>query len=122
MKSPQELLRQLEIEVRTPAERLPIDTFLPSPESLPSDFSPAPSMAQAGQARELGGMEGEKSVPPKSPPRGVHPDPSRRSPDTPKSLHEEVHEFMSRHQPARFDQEEDSDLLQGFDPNSLPED
>ena len=122
MKSPQELLRQLEIEVRTYAEKLPIDTFLPSPESLPSDFSPTPMAVEPAQARELVGVEEDLPRPQKRTGREETEDPSEESPDTAESLQDEVHEFMSRNQPAQLEEEEDSDLLRGFDPNSDLED
>ena len=51
MKSTQDFFRRLEREVRTPREPLPIDAFLPPPESLPTEFPDPASSAQPAQAR-----------------------------------------------------------------------
>ena len=63
MKGPLEVFRKLEREVRSPREKLPIDAFLPSLDSLPTDFPDPPPSRLTVQVREMGNasdMEQEK--------------------------------------------------------------
>jgi hypothetical protein len=88
------LYEALELEVRTPAEPLPVDAFLPAPEAIPSALrrteAPRPEPAPDDVAALLGRTEAGPEPPPAA----------RRRPRKPKvsdkSLEEEIAEFMSR--------------------------
>lgn len=97
-----DLYRTFEQEVRTPAERLLIDAFLPPPETIPSAFaappaSPVPEPAAddpfasafGGAAQPVARDREEPEPPPKK-------RPVRRRTEKEKSLEEEIAEFMSR--------------------------
>ena len=124
MKSPQELFRRLEREVRTPREKLPIDAFLPSPDTLPTEFPDPPPSALPAQVRELGSVadvEEEKRERRKlrRAKKAAAPPPDPSAP--PKKLEDEIKEFINRDRPEGSQQEDLSDFLGGFDPTEIPE-
>ena len=115
MKSTQDFFRRLEREVRTPREALPIDAFLPPPESLPTEFPDPASSAQPAQAREMMSAlddEEEKRERRKHrrgrKARSAEAEPLRK-------LEDEVKEFLNRDRPAGSRPEEISEFIDTVD-------
>ena len=99
----EDLYAQLERELRTPAERLLLDAFLPAPETIPSALykpaPPAPVADPAGAAE--GGLfaSGERAVArdrdleeEQAPRRKPRP---RKTAEPQRSLEEEIQDFLS---------------------------
>jgi hypothetical protein len=102
----QELYRRFELEVRTPQRRLLIDALLPDPASLPSALPVIPVPAPVA-AEDLAFLSGERPTTRDSSPEDEAPRPRRkprsapaRRKEGPKSLEEEVAEFMNRDRSA----------------------
>jgi hypothetical protein len=101
-----DIYQRFELEVRTPKRRLLLDAFLPSPDALPSTVAPPPpppplpgvSEEEAGLLSRLGAREPEEAPAPKSRQKAAQPAKSKkkREPATPKTLQEEIAEFMNR--------------------------
>ncbi|HMC82671.1 MAG TPA: hypothetical protein VKL61_05515 [Candidatus Polarisedimenticolia bacterium] len=120
MKGPLEVFRKLEREVRTPREKLPIDAFLPSLDSLPTDFPDPPPSRLTVQVREMGNasdMEQEK----RERRRQRRTRKPAAEPAAPKNIEEEINEFINRDKPEGNQEEDYSDFLGGFDPSEIPE-
>lgn len=95
-----DLFRRFEQELRTPQEPLPIDPFLPSPETIASSI-PAPTSAAAQQAaqpqgfvqqlraQDPGPAPQEPAAPTRRPKKSAEPGPAA-------SLQDEIAEFMKR--------------------------
>ena len=123
----EDLYQRFEREVRAPRRRTLLDAFLPPPESLESAVAPPtpppmpePSPEEAGLMARL-----ENAEPPPEPrPKPVK---KRRAvlakkKEAPKSLQEEVAEFMNRDQTALSpDDDLDAFLKNSLDPNVEPE-
>ena len=123
MKSPQELFRRLELEVRTPGEALPIDAFLPSPDTLPTEFPDPPPSSLPAQAREMGSLsdaEEEKRERRKQR-RGRKTRPAGAPAESPKKLEDEIQEFLNRDRPPGTRPEELSEFLDSIDLSEDPE-
>jgi hypothetical protein len=95
-----DLFRRFEQELRTPREPLPIDPFLPAPETIASSI-PAPATAAAEQAAQPQGFVQQlRARDPEPAPPEPAPAPRRRKksaePGPSKSLQDEIAEFMNR--------------------------
>jgi hypothetical protein len=101
-KTADDLYAQLERELRTPAERLLLDAFLPAPETIPSAlFRPAPPAPVSDPAAAEGGLfagadravardrEVEEAPAPRRRPR------PRQGAEPQRSLEEEIQDFLS---------------------------
>jgi len=117
VKSIQEFFRRLEREVRTPREVLPIDAFLPSPETLPTEFpdstpSPRPPPARArGSGAEADGERRER----RKQRRSRKARSAGAAAEPPRKLEEEVQEFLNRDRPAGSRSEEISEFIDNVD-------
>lgn len=123
MKSTQELFRRLEREVRTHGEVLPIDAFLPSPDTLPTEFpDPTPSSLPA-QAREMGALsDAEEEKRERRKQRRVRkPRPAGAPAEAPRALEDEIQEFLNRDRPPGTRPEELSEFLDSIDLSGDPE-
>lgn len=119
MKSPLELFRRLERAVRTPRERLPIDAFLPPPEELPTEFADPPP-PQLGHVREMGATpEEERAARERRRRRRVKKPATTET--APRSLEDEIHDFINRDKPEGLSEDDLSDFQGGFDPTQIPE-
>ena len=102
----QELYQRFEIEVRTPKRRLLIDALLPDPSTIPSSLpvvqAPPPVAAEdlgfLGRDR-IADRDPEPGEERPRPRKKAKPAPARRK-EGPKSLEEEVAEFMNRDRPS----------------------
>ncbi|HEV8375188.1 MAG TPA: hypothetical protein VGR38_03010 [Candidatus Polarisedimenticolia bacterium] len=123
MKSPLELFRRLEREVRLATKRLPIDAFLPALDSLPTEFPDPPPSAIPSQSREMGdSLESDedrrerrrarRAKKPAPPPEG----------GPPAKLEDEIQEFMNRDKREGTRPDEIAEFLGGFDPSEGSED
>src|SRR5215475_12599335 len=120
MKGPLELFRKLEREVRTPREKLPIDAFLPSPDSLPTDFPDPPPSQLTAHVREMGiSSDTEQERRDRRRQRRTRKPAPEKAP--PKNIEEEINEFINRDKPEGPQEEDYSDFLGGFDPSEFPE-
>jgi hypothetical protein len=123
VKSPQELFRRLEREVRTPREVFPIDAFLPSPDTLPTEFPDPPPSSLPAQVREMGPVsdaEEEKREKRKQR-RGRKARIAGAPAEPPKKLEDEVQEFLNRDRPPGTRPEELSEFLDTIDLSEDPE-
>ncbi len=112
MKSQQELFRRLEREVRTDRERLPIDAFLPPPETLPTDFPDPPPSAVKAEVREMGTLaDAEEERKERRRQRRVR----KPVPQAARNLEDEIHEFMNRDRPPGSRPEELSEFTDPAD-------
>lgn len=99
---PQDLYQRLEIEVRTPKRRLALDAFLPDPATLPSAVAaPAPPpLPEMGPEEAHFFRRHEADGDPEPEPKPRRKAKSAAAPknkkESPKSLQEEIEEFMSR--------------------------
>jgi hypothetical protein len=101
-----DIYQRFELEVRTPKRRLLLDAFLPSPDALPSVVAPPPpppplpgvSEEEAGLLARLGPREPEEPPPPRRRHKSAEPAKARkkRQPEKPRTLQEEIDEFMNR--------------------------
>ena len=121
MKSHLELFRRLELEIRTPKERLPIDAFLPPVEALPTQFPDPPPSKIPVQSREVGGSEESDEA--RRERRKVRRDkkPAPADPSQPIKLEDEIQEFMNRDKKEGTTPDEIAEFLGGFDPTEVPE-
>lgn len=117
MKTPQELFRSLEREVRTPKERLPIDSFLPRPEELPTEFPDPPPSQLTAHVRELGAEPDRRER------RRVRrvKKPAPQQAENPQNIEDEIHEFLNRNKPEGVKEDDFSEFQGGFDPTEIPE-
>ncbi len=102
-----DIYQRFELEVRTPRKRLLVDAFLPSPESLPSTVTPPPPPPLPAVSEEeasfMARLEARESAPEPAPePKRKKASATKKKKNAveqPKSLQEEVEEFMnsSRH-------------------------
>lgn len=121
-----DLYQRFELAVRTPKRRLLLDAFLPAPESLPSWVAPPPpppvpalSPEEAGLLARLDRDE-EPPPEPKPAPKKKKAAPKKR--DTPRSLQEEIEEFMNRDGAGLAPDEDLKRFLNAsLDPNTDPE-
>ncbi|HEU5182703.1 MAG TPA: hypothetical protein VFW45_18090 [Candidatus Polarisedimenticolia bacterium] len=123
MKSHLELFRRLEREVRLSGEKLPIDAFLPAPDSLPTEF-PDPPLSQAPvESRDLGGgyENEEQRREERRRLRRVRKAAPPPADAKPLKLEDEIQEFMNRDRKEGAKPEEIKDFLGGFDPSEIPE-
>ena len=123
MKSLLALFRQLEKEVRTPRERLPIDAFLPAADSLPTEYPDPPPSALPVQSREMRSAadEEEARLERRKLRRAAKAAPKKADPTAPLKLDEEIAEFMNRDKKEDVKEDEIADFLGGFDPSEFPE-
>ncbi|MGH9749768.1 MAG: hypothetical protein ACRD6R_07585 [Candidatus Polarisedimenticolia bacterium] len=100
MTGSKDLYEQFELEVRTPKKRLLLDAFLPDPAALPSAVTPpappppvmSPEEAQFFARRE----ERDEEPPPEPKPRRKAKAAPPKRKEAPKTLQEEIAEFMNR--------------------------
>ena len=116
MKSLLEVFRKLEREVRAAKERLPIDAFLPSPDTLATEFPEPPPTPLTAHVRELGATADEGRDRRKVR-RARKPSPQA----APKNLEEEINQFINRDKAEGVQEEDLSEFLGGFDPSEIPE-
>ncbi len=103
MKSQQELFRRIEREVRTAREKLPIDAFLPAPDSLPTEFPDPPPSAVKAEVREMGTLaDAEEERRLRRRQRRVR----KPAAQAPRNLEDEIQEFMNRDRPPGLHPEE----------------
>jgi len=125
MNNPQELFRRLEREVRSPKEKLPIDTFLPSPDTLTTEFPDPPPSNLTAHAREIGtSTDEEQQKLERRRQRRARKPPARdaeQAPAPPLKLEDEILDFMNRDKPEAVEDEDFSQFLGGFDPSEIPE-
>jgi hypothetical protein len=95
-----DLFRRFEQELRTPKEPLPIDPFLPAPETIASSIPAPASVASEQAAQPQGFVQQLRAQDPEPTPREPAAAPRRRkkSPESgsSKSLQDEIAEFMNR--------------------------
>jgi hypothetical protein len=118
VKSQQELFRRLEKEVRTRRQSLPIDGFLPDPETLPTEFPDPPASALPVEVRELGTLsEAEDRRRERRKMRRARrpPEEAAQSGKTLR-LEDEIQEFMNRDRPPGSRPEELSEFIVDADP------
>ena len=123
-----DIYQRFEIAVRTPKRRLLVDAFLPAPETLESAVTPPPPPPlPEAVAEDLGVLARLDAGEPPPPPR-PRAKKKRRGDETilkdkPKSLQEEIAEFMNRDKPPGGAAEDDLDsfLNPSLDPNTDPE-
>ena len=121
MKSPFDLFRRLEREVRTPAEKLPIDDFLPSPDSLPTEFPDPPAVRVVGESREMRSMADEEQAREERRRQRRVKKAAAPAAKPARNLDEEISEFLNRDKKEEVKPEEINDFLGGFDPFDVPE-
>jgi hypothetical protein len=99
-----DIYERFELEVRTPKRRLLLDAFLPPPETLESTVTPPappPVPEEAVGEFRLGVRRDEEEEPaPRPAPRSKRRGAAARKREGPKSLQEEIDEFMKRDQTA----------------------
>ncbi len=93
-----DIYQRFERELRTPKRRLLLDAFLPAPESIESAVAqpPPPPPLPGESAEEFGRLslrDREEPAPPPKPRRKKSAPPKN---EKPKSLQEEIEEFMTR--------------------------
>ena len=117
--------QRFEREVRTPKRRLPLDAFLPPADAIPSAVAPpAPPPAV-----EVGGDEAETLKPRASgeprampKPRAIRKRTGSKGTAQPKTLQEEIEEFMNRDQRGISPDDDFTPFTsQGIDPNLDPD-
>jgi hypothetical protein len=95
-----DLFRRFEQELRTPKEPLPIDPFLPAPETIASSIPAPASFAAAQAAQPQGFVQQMRAQDPQPAPQEpvARPRKSKKSaePGPSKSLQDEIAEFMNR--------------------------
>jgi hypothetical protein len=120
MKGPLDVFRKLEREVRTPREKLPIDAFLPSPDTLPTDFPDPPPSRLTAQVRELG-ISSDAGQERRERRRQRRTQKPAAEPAAPKNIEEEISQFINRDKPEGPQEDDFSDFLGGFDPSEIPD-
>jgi hypothetical protein len=118
VKSQQELFRSLERELRTSRERLPIDDFLPDPQTLPTDFPDPPPSALPAQVREMGTIsEAEDRKRERRKLRRARKLPEKEAaPAAPLRLEDEIQEFMKRDLPPGVRPDDLSEFIGAAEP------
>ena len=98
-----DIYQRFELEVRTPKRRILLDAFLPAPESLPSSVTPQAPPPLPGPEMSPEEMnlyrprERDEGPPAEDPrPRTQRRKAAPKKKDAPKSLQDEVAEFMNR--------------------------
>lgn len=98
-----DIYQRFEREVRTPARRLLVDNLLPPPETIESAVTPPPPpVPLPGEAPEeerlFARLEAQDTEPEEKPKprRKVAAAKKKKTEEKPKSLQEEIEEFMSR--------------------------
>ena len=101
--SGKDIYQRFELEVRTPKRRILLDAFLPAPESLPSSVAPQapPPLPVPQMSPEEMNLyrPRERDEEPPAEDRGPRAQRRKAAPkkkDAPKSLQDEVAEFMNR--------------------------
>lgn len=122
-----DLYQRFELLVRTPKKRLLLDAFLPAPDALPSAVAPPPpppmpdlSPDEVGMLARLDRDEEPPAPPPKPAKKRKAAEAKKKGP--PKSLQDEITEFMNRDGTALAPEEDlKSFLTNSLDPNTDPE-
>ena len=121
-----DLFQRFELEVRTSKRRMLLDAFLPAPETLESSVTPPPPpVVPEMPGEEIGALARLEAEEPPPEPR---PKPARKKKrsalkktESPKSLEQEIAEFMNRDQGALSpDDDLDAFLKSAIDPNVEP--
>jgi len=123
-----DLYERFEIQVRTPKKRILLDAFLPSPETLePSVASqvppplPVPDMTPE-EINMFRRREPEEDEPAPAPKPRQKKKATAKKREEPKSLQDEVAEFMSRDRPALAPDDDLSALVDNaLDPKPDPD-
>ena len=103
-----DIYQRFELELRTPRKRLLVDAFLPSPDSLPSTVIPPPPPPLPAVSEEEAGfiarLEAREPEPAPEPTRKKVSGTKKKKKlvERPKSLQEEVEEFMNSGRQALF--------------------
>ena len=121
-----DLYQRFETQVRTPKKRTPLDAFLPAPESLESSVAPSvppplpvPEMTPE-EAHMFRRREPEDDEP--APKARAKKKATAKKKETPKSLQDEISEFMNRDRPALAPDDDLSSLVdQALDPKTGPD-
>jgi hypothetical protein len=121
-----DLYQKFETLVRTPKKRMLLDAFLPAPETLPSAVAPPPPPPMANLSPDEVGMlsrldrEEEEPAPPPRPAKKRKT--AEKKKEAPKSLQDEIAEFMNRDGTALAPEEDLKAFLNNsLDPNADPE-
>ncbi len=119
-----DIYQRFELEVRTPRRRLLVDALLPSPESIPSVVAPLPPPPRLpGEGPEeinLGSLRDREEPAPEPPPRPRRKKTGPTKIEKPKSLQEEIDEFMHRDRTA-LTPDDDAGLFQAPPPDPKPD-
>lgn len=123
-----DLYQRFEIQVRTPKKRTPLDAFLPPPESLESSVAPSvpPPLPVPEMTPEEANMfrrrEPEDDEPEPAPKARAKKKTAAKKKESPKSLQDEITEFMNRDRPALAPDDDLSSLVdQALDPKTGPD-
>ena len=112
-----DIYQRFELQVRTPKKRAPLDAFLPAPDSLESSVAPqlppplpVPEMTpeEANMFRRREPQEDEPAPAPK--PRAKKKAAAKKK-EEPKSLQDEIAEFMNRDRSALASDDDVSSLV-----------
>jgi len=121
-----DLYQRFELLVRTPKKRLLLDAFLPAPDALPSAVTPPPPPPMPDLSPDEVGMlsrldrEEEPPAPPPKPAKKRKA--AEKKKEAPKSLQDEIAEFMNRDGAALAPEDDlKSFLTNSLDPNTDPE-
>jgi type IV secretory pathway VirB10-like protein len=127
-KDTRDLYQRFEIQVRTPKKRTFLDAFLPAPESLESTVAPStpPPLPVPEMTPEEANMfrrrEPEDNAPEPAPKARARKKTAPRKKEAPKSLQDEITEFMNRDRPALAPDDDLSSLVdQALDPKTGPD-
>lgn len=125
-----DIYQRFELQVRTPKRRILLDAFLPAPDSLESSVAPQspPSLPVPEMSTEEMSLyrprerdEEPPAAEPKPRPRRKAAAPGKKK-ETPKSLQEEIAEFMNRDQAGLAPGDDlSASISSALDPNLEPE-
>jgi hypothetical protein len=124
-----DLFQRFEREVRTPRRPLLLDAFLPDASAIPSVFAPPPPPPSTVEADALPEFddpapvrdpEPEPTEPPRRAARRKRAEPPPKK-ESPKSLEQEIAEFMNRDQRGPSPDDDLSTFATSLDPNLDPE-
>jgi len=122
----EDIFQRFEKDLRTPQRRSPLDAFLPAAETLESAVAPPPTPEPtpmpepaANDFGALADIDRDPEPPPR--PRAKRKRSAPLRAEKPKSLQEEITEFMNRDRPQTGVEEDLSAWTTGMDPNSDPD-
>jgi len=120
-----DIFRRFEKELRSPQRRSPLDAFLPASDAIESAVAPPPAAPMPDlAAHDFGALadidrDPEPSPPPR--PKAKRKRAAPATPEKPKSLQDEIQEFMNRDRPQAAAEDDLSAWTTGMDPNTDPD-